>query len=114
MQEAQRKRILYVDDDFDSYEILRFYLSTMELVHAQTITDGLRLAQSEPFAVYLLDIRLTDGTGVELCKRIRLSDRQTPVLFLSADVREATRQLALQAGAQAFITKPINFDYLTE
>jgi DNA-binding response OmpR family regulator len=113
MQDPNRKRILYVDDDIDSYEILRFYLTTMDLVHAQTISEGMRIAQSQSFAVYLFDQRLADGTGIELCQRIRLTDRQTPILILSGDAREVTRQQALQAGAQNFLTKPINFEQLT-
>jgi DNA-binding response OmpR family regulator len=109
LSQSYPKRILYVDDDFDSYELLCFYLSSLELVYARTLTDGLRLSQNEIFAVYLFDMQLTDGTGIELCKQIRLNDSRTPVLFLSADARDSTRQQALQAGAQDFLTKPINY-----
>ena len=114
MFRSDRKRVLYVDDDLDSYELMQHYLTAVDLIHAKTVGDGLRLARSGRFAVYLFDIRLADGTGIELCQQIRSFDRRTPVLFLSADARDSIRQQALEAGGQWFFTKPLNFDSLTD
>ncbi|MBI3653023.1 MAG: response regulator [Acidobacteria bacterium] len=112
MYPLHTKRILYVDDDVDSADLLRFYFPTLEMVHAATVAEGLRLAKTENFAVYLFDVQLYDGTGIELCKQVRAFDPQTPILFLSADARHEIRDRALQSGAQSFITKPFNLEEL--
>ena len=67
---------------------------------------GVELAQQQAFDLYLIDSRLPDGTGVEVCNKIRAFDTHTPILFWSGDHEEDGH--ADVAGAQAFITKPID------
>jgi CheY-like chemotaxis protein len=100
------KRILCVEDHADTCELLRFLFSDYEVLTASTLTEAWQVAQSNAIDLYVLDCRLPDGTGLELCRQIRASDRHTPVLFCSADVRQAAERQALEAGAQAYLTKP--------
>jgi DNA-binding response OmpR family regulator len=82
--------------------------SDYEVEAAATIHDGLRLVQGGRFDLYLLSGRLVDGSGVELCRRLRRFDPTTPIIFYSAAAHEADKALGISAGAQAYIAKPGN------
>jgi CheY-like chemotaxis protein len=114
--QSVRKRILCVEDDEDSSGLMTalFELLNYQVVIASTSAEGLRMSQNERFDLYLLDSRLPDGTGSELCKQIRSFDWVTPILFLSADVYPQTQAEAFSAGAQAYLTKPVDPDVLKE
>jgi len=84
-----------------------------EVRTAGTIEEASALAQSEEFDLYVLDKRLPDGTGVELCKTLNLLTPGVPCIFYSGDAYEIHRQEALQAGAAAYVAKP-NLDTLIE
>jgi CheY-like chemotaxis protein len=108
------KRILCVEDHADTCELLRLLLSDYEVLTASTCSEALEVVQSKPVDLYVLDSRLPDGTGLELCRRIRASDRHTPILVYSADAHEAAEQQALEAGAQAYLTKPCDPEVLRQ
>jgi|SRR5215470_11447725 len=101
-------RILYVEEHVESCELLALWLSGsgFEVVSANNMSDGLRLARDGPFAVYLLSGRFTDGTGLELCRAIRMFDPSTPIIFYSAFTRDRDMKAAMSAGAQAYLIKP--------
>jgi len=100
-------RVLCVDDD-DTCELLSTILkfSDIEVVSAYTVADTWRLAQTEPFDLYLLETRLPDGDGFELCRRLHEFAPRTPIVFYSAEAYETDRQKGLAAGAAAYLTKP--------
>ena len=101
-------RILYVEEHTESCELLVLWLgnSGYEVVTANTITDGLRLAKNEKFDAYILSSWFTDGTGVELCWEIRLFDSKAPIIFYSAMTRNRDLEAAMKAGAKAYLIKP--------
>ena len=83
-----------------------------EMSNAPTLTDALRLARGGGFDLYLVDGKLPDGTGVEFCQRIREFDSRTPILFCSASAYPFNIEEARSAGAQKYLTKPIDLDEL--
>ncbi len=101
-------RILYVDDHEDSAEMLRLLLTPMnyELTPAHTSDEALRLARAESFDLYVLDKRLPDGSGLDLCRKLNQLTPTVPCIFYSGDVYEMHRAEAAAAGAHAYITKP--------
>jgi DNA-binding response OmpR family regulator len=105
-------RILFVEDHDDTRSMLAAMLRPQgyDLKTAPSVKDGLRLARDEDFDLYLLDFKYEDGTGKELCERIREFDRETPILFFSG-CHPAQQQEALACGAQGFVLKP-DFDAL--
>ncbi|GAB4368650.1 MAG: response regulator [Elainellaceae cyanobacterium] len=116
MASPPKRHILCVDDSSDSCDLLRFVLNQdgYEVQTAQTIADGLHLAKSNQFDLYILDVTFPNGTGFDLCRQIRAFDPSTPVVFCSADVREATQHQAIEAGAQAFLMKPLDLSQFAE
>jgi DNA-binding response OmpR family regulator len=104
----EKKRILLVEDHKDAWELLEFSLEEYNLVFALDFKGGLRLARQGYFDLYILDNWLPEGSGVELCRLIRKFDPYTPILFYSAAGCAHDIQIALRAGAQAYLIKPIN------
>lgn len=101
-------RILYVDDHEDSSEMLKLVLSESDYeVHtAHTIDEALQLARLHEFDLYVLDKRLPDGSGLELCATLNKLTPGVPCIFYTGDAYEVHRQEALAAGADAYIPKP--------
>ncbi len=108
-------RILCVDDHLDTSEMLQMLLAKedYEVRTAGTFEEAYDLAQGEEFDLYVLDKRLPDGTGVELCKTLNLLTPNVPCIFYSGDAYEVHRQEAMHAGAAAYVAKP-NLDVLIE
>ena len=101
-------RILYVEDHEDTRECVSIVLvkNNFEVVTADTFEEGLFLAQQNFYDLYLLDMCLPDGVGVELARQIRWFNRKTPIVFFSAAAFESDQLEAVRAGAQAYLIKP--------
>jgi CheY-like chemotaxis protein len=109
-------KILCVDDSKDSCELVSFILSEAgyEIKSAYTMTEGLQMAQSDEFQLYLIDLSFSDGSGMDFIEKIREIDSLTPIVVCSGDVREVVLAEAISLGAQAFLTKPIDPDTLAQ
>jgi two-component system, chemotaxis family, response regulator Rcp1 len=114
--DTPRGRILCIEDDGDTCSLLSTLLglSHYQVVTARTMAEALASAQSGPFDLYLLDSKLPDGTGAELCQQIRAFNRHTPIIFLSGAASQADRKQAVSAGAQAFLPKPADLEALRQ
>jgi two-component system response regulator RegX3 len=101
-------RILYVDDHEDSSEMFRLLLadSDYEVHTARSVDEAMRLARTHEFDLYILDKRLPDGSGMDLCKLLNQFSPGVPCIFYSGDAYEIHRQEAMAAGADAYIPKP--------
>jgi len=102
------RRILFVDDHEDTHEMLATILgkSGHDVVGADNPLSALVFARNQPFDLFILDKLFTEDSGIELCRRIREFDPSTPIVFFSGDGREAARCESINAGAQAYVTKP--------
>jgi len=100
--------ILYVDDHEDSSEMFRLLLSDSDYeVHtARTVKEAMQLASTHEFDLYVLDKRLPDGSGMELCRLLNQLSPGVPCIFYTGDAYEINRQEAMAAGADAYIPKP--------
>jgi DNA-binding response OmpR family regulator len=108
--QTRKRRVFCAEDHDDTRHLLSLLLgqSDYEVEAAKTVADGLRLARRKHFDLYLLSGRFPDGTGVEMCRRIRRFDSSTPILFYSAAAHESDRESGISAGAQGYVTKPGN------
>jgi len=101
-------RVLCVDDHHDTSEMLQLLLAeeNYEVHTAATMEEACRLAEKFSFDLYVLDKRLPDGTGLELCERLNLLSPGVPCIFYSGDAYEIHRREAMAAGAAAYVAKP--------
>jgi CheY-like chemotaxis protein len=77
------------------------------LVHtAATMEEACQMARNTEYDLYVLDKRLPDGTGIELCERLMTISPNVPCIFYTGDAYEIHRREALAAGAAAFVAKP--------
>jgi DNA-binding response OmpR family regulator len=108
MQVQPNYRILYIEDHEDTRELVTLLLAqkSYEVITGSTIASGVALAGAEQFDLYLLDSWLPDGSGLDLCQRIRQFDQTTPILFYSAAAYAADHDMAMKCGAQGYLIKP--------
>ena len=99
--------ILCVDPDRESQALLREILAEHEPVVASNAYEALGKLTRQLFDAYVLESWLPDFSGLALCREIHRTDPRGPVIFCSGAARRQDRLLALQAGANAYICKPI-------
>ena len=99
------KRILIIEDELTVLPFVTMVFRqrgyTVEAV--SRYGDGIRLAQSSDYSMFLIDVKLRDGSGIDLCRYIRTLNRNTPIVVYSGDDDYETP--AIQAGANAFLRK---------
>jgi len=103
-----RRRVLCAEPHEDTCRLVILLLERQghEVVAAKTVGDCVRAAAESEFDLYMLDDTYIDGTSLQLCKRLREMTPQTPILFFSARAFKRDRELALEAGASAYLNKP--------
>ena len=101
-------RVLCVDDHHDTSEMLQLLLAEENFdVHtAATMEEAHRLALKMEYDLYVLDKRLPDGTGLELCEKLSVLTPGVPCIFYTGDAYEVHRREAMAAGAAAYVAKP--------
>jgi DNA-binding response OmpR family regulator len=115
MSGASGKKILLIDDD----EALRQSLSEQLRLHeefdtteAATGAGGIELAKAEHHDLILLDVGLPDMDGREVCRLMRRGGVKSPIIMLTAAESDADTILALDAGANDYVTKPFRLGVL--
>jgi two-component system, OmpR family, KDP operon response regulator KdpE len=105
--------ILMIDDEKQIRRMLHTVLTGHQyrVLEASTGMEGLQLAASEHPDIILLDLGLPDLDGVEVTKRLR-DWCETPIIILSVREREQDKILALDAGADDYLTKPFGIGEL--
>jgi OmpR-family two-component system manganese-sensing response regulator len=103
-----RRRVLCAEPHEDTCSLITLLLERQghEVVAAKSVAECAALVGNERFDLYMLDDEYIDGSGLELCKRLREMTPETPILFFSAQAFSRDREMALSAGANAYLTKP--------
>ena len=111
-----RQRALIVDDEPDIRELLEITLGRMKLDtrSARNVKEAREWLAKESFDLCLTDMRLPDGTGLELVQHILQRHPQVPVAMITAYGSLDTAINALKAGAFDFLTKPVDLGRLRE
>jgi two-component system KDP operon response regulator KdpE len=113
MTTPDRAEILVVEDDSSFAKVLGTSLRThgyrVQVVKTGELAIG--RIEKDPPAVVLLDLRLPGIDGVEVCRRLR-SWTAVPILVLTAEGSDASKVLALDEGADDYITKPFSMPEL--
>ena len=100
-------KIFFVEDDLSLINGLSFALKKQgyEVDNARTIDEAKKLWQNDKYNLVILDISLPDGSGYQLCEKIRLNSK-IPIIFLTAADEETDIIMGLDMGADDYITKP--------
>ena len=104
-------RILVVEDDAAMSVALRdgfeFEKHTVEM--ANDGDEGLRLASRGDHDVVILDVMLPKKSGLDVCRELRRTGINTPVIMLTARGQEIDKIVGLKLGADDYVTKPFSF-----
>jgi two-component system alkaline phosphatase synthesis response regulator PhoP len=107
-------RILLVEDEDHLRQAVRLNLEAEDYTVSDA-ADGktaLKIFREERFHLIILDAMLPDIDGFTLCETIRLTNREVPVLFLTARDSGEDRVAGLKKGADDYLTKPFNLEEL--
>ncbi|WP_462381210.1 sigma-54-dependent transcriptional regulator [Pseudomonas sp. Marseille-QA0892] len=113
---ASRQRALIVDDEPDIRELLEITLGRMKLDtrSARNVKEAREWLARESFDLCLTDMRLPDGSGMDLVQFIQQRYPMVPVAMITAYGSMDTAVNALKAGAFDFVTKPVELPRLRE
>lgn len=111
-----QRQILLIDEHLDTCEMMTLWFRSLDytVTAAQTMAEGWRMVQRQHFDLCLLETRLSDGTGYELCRRIRTVVPDLPIVFYTTAAYEKDRQQGVTAGAHAYLVKPNDFERIPE
>ncbi len=106
------KRILVIEDHEDNRRIIRDLLTSAgyETIEAVTGEEGVALAETQHPALILMDIQLPDIDGYEATRRIKANPalRQIPIIAVTSYALSGDEVKALEAGCDAYVTKPFS------
>jgi CheY-like chemotaxis protein len=111
------RRILYIEDNAANMRLVERVFerrADIEMLTATRGQDGLELARTRQPEVVLLDLHLPDLDGDEVLRLLRADPitQSIPVVILSADANDRQIQRLLEAGAAAYLTKPLDIHTL--
>ncbi len=108
--------IMLIDDDSRNIFALTAVLKSrgFTCVTTTSATEGVSLLEAQPgIGIVLLDMMMPEMDGYETLSRIRQGTRrEIPVIAVTAQAMAGDREKCIQAGANAYISKPINVDAL--
>jgi DNA-binding response OmpR family regulator len=108
MNSHERIRVLYIEDNCDSFDMLKVMLApaSIELDSASSVGEAMTRAGEDRYDLYLLDSGLPDGNGLSLCRTLRAADPSIPVLFYSGHAHPDEIKMGMDAGAHGYVIKP--------
>jgi len=103
-------KALIIEDDQDISNLIAIHLTDMEFEvdKAYDGKEGLLKALNNQYKIIILDIRLPNLDGFEVCKKLRLEKIQTPILIVTSKSEEIDKIIGLEFGADDYITKPFS------
>ena len=107
----QMKRIILIEDETSVVSFIKKGLqeSGYEVSVAFDGKTGVQLVQSNDFDLVILDIMLPEMNGLDVCKEIRKTNQNVPILFLTALGTSENIVLGLESGGDDYLVKPFKF-----
>jgi DNA-binding response OmpR family regulator len=107
-----KPRILHVDDDPDVRLLMAGSLQELGYLvfTAGTLSEAMQLASRTVFDLCILDVRLPDGTGIELCQQLRPLQPNVPICYYTAYADDESQQKALAICGDAYLRKPASMN----
>ena len=112
------KKILIVDDEADILEILKFVLESQgyECITASDGEEGLNLAREVKPDLIILDVMMPKINGYKISRLLKYDNKykNIPILMITARSQEEDKIIGEGTGADEYITKPFNVDFVVE
>jgi two-component system, OmpR family, alkaline phosphatase synthesis response regulator PhoP len=107
-------RILLVEDEESIRDVVKLNLELegYETIATDNGKEAIRLSQEQHFDLLVLDVMLPEMNGFEICEQVRLTNHDTPIIFLTAKDSPQDRVAGLKKGADDYLTKPFNLEEL--
>lgn len=119
--DACKPRILFVEDNDISRELIRRIFQRMKHLEAHVAKDGseaLQFYDAHPYDIIFMDLQMPVMDGFEVTREIRNRDQlrgtYTPIVAVTAYVGDGDREMCKEAGMDGFLSKPINTDDLLQ
>lgn len=113
--EKMKNKIMLLEDDASLIDGLRYSLKKngFDIDFVRTVQEALsRLVELHKYDMLILDVTLPDGTGFEVCERVRGYGNPIPIIFLTASDEEVNIIRGLDCGGDDYITKPFKLGEL--
>lgn len=108
-------KILLLEDDLSLIDGLKYSLKKngFDVEFVCTVQEALsHLMEIERYDMLILDVTLPDGTGFEVCEKVRRNGSKIPIIFLTASDEEVNVIRGLDSGGDDYITKPFKIGEL--
>jgi len=114
-----KKKILMIDDDERICMTVKRCIEKSGDYEVISFTDsrrGLRYAKTDAADIIILDVMMPGMDGVEVLRRLRKEKktRFIPVIMMTGDTSDETREMAMYEYAEHYVTKPVDLDQLKE
>ena len=108
-------RLLLLEDDVSLVDGLVYSLkkNAFDVKVARTVCEAKQyLSELDRYDLLILDVTLPDGTGFDVCEKVRKENQQIPIIFLTASDEEVSVIRGLDSGGDDYITKPFKLGEL--
>ena len=105
------KKILIAEDNDSNYVLMTYLLKKdFEFERAKNGQEAVEMAEKNTYDIVLMDIKMPIMDGLEATKAIKEKFPNLPIIALTANAFDSDRQLALDAGCNDFLSKPVSSD----
>ena len=103
------KKILIAEDNDSNYILMTYILKTYyQFERAKNGQEAVEMAEKGEYDIVLMDIKMPVMDGLEATKAIKESLPDLPIIALTANAFDSDRQLAMEAGCNDFLSKPVS------
>lgn len=108
LEETGKKRVLVIDDESSIRAVMGIHLESAgyDTVLSATGKDGIQQAGKDPFDIILCDLKLTDMSGFDVLRDIRMKSRRIPFVVVSGFVHEELISEVMEFGNVHYLRKP--------
>lgn len=107
-------KILIAEDNDSNYLLVQQILKNYDITRVLNGAEAVQAVRDGNFDLVLMDMKMPIMGGLEATRRIREFDPEMPIIALTANAFDSDRTLAMEAGCNAFLTKPLKKSELLE
>lgn len=107
-------KILLLEDDYKMSNEIKIFLGSRGLI-CDVVYDGklfFKHLQTENYELFILDVNVPSINGIEVCKKIRVTDKTKPIMMLTAYSDVESKIMAFESGADDYLVKPFHLEEL--